>query len=160
MSTSDMLRELGEIIAAAHPDAVTSSRVTNGELTLGVTPAGLRGLVGYLSDNAACRFTTLVDVTAVDWPGRERRFDVVYHFLSMQQNQRIRRHDVRQRLGPTRVEQRTERFHPLNRYTFGDRGENLAHRRDRLGQLRCPLADLVSEQQLPAGRRGEAGLSF
>ena len=37
-----------------------------------------------------CRFTTLVDITAVDWPERERRFDVVYHFLSMYQNHRIR----------------------------------------------------------------------
>ena len=37
-----------------------------------------------------CRFTTLIDITAVDWPARERRFDVVYHFLSMHLNQRIR----------------------------------------------------------------------
>ena len=57
MSTSEMLRELGEIIAGAQPDAVIASHVANAELTLEVTPAGLRSLVGYLSENAACRFT-------------------------------------------------------------------------------------------------------
>jgi NADH-quinone oxidoreductase subunit C len=47
-------------------------------------------LVGHLRDNTACAFTTLIDITAVDYPGREQRFDVVYHFLSMPQNQRVR----------------------------------------------------------------------
>ncbi|MEL6127457.1 MAG: NADH-quinone oxidoreductase subunit C, partial [Pseudomonadota bacterium] len=41
-------------------------------------------------EDAASQFTTLVDITAVDYPERERRFEVVYHFLSMTQNQRIR----------------------------------------------------------------------
>jgi len=90
MSKTDMLQDLGEMIYAAQPDAVTDTSVAHEELTLGVTPGGLRALVGYLSENAACRFTTLIDITGVDWPGRERRFDVVYHFLSMQQNQRVR----------------------------------------------------------------------
>ena len=38
----------------------------------------------------ACRFSTLVDITAVDYPERPARFDVVWHFLSMYTNQRIR----------------------------------------------------------------------
>ena len=49
-----------------------------------------RGLVAHLRDNNACAFTTLIDITAIDWPGRDNRFEVVYHFLSMPQNQRIR----------------------------------------------------------------------
>jgi len=87
---SDALLELGEIIAMAQPDALVSHEVAHGALTLVATPAGLRGLVGYLRDNTACAFTTLIDITAVDWPGRDRRFDIVYHFLSMPQNQRVR----------------------------------------------------------------------
>ncbi|MEM9784832.1 MAG: NADH-quinone oxidoreductase subunit C [Pseudomonadota bacterium] len=74
----------------AQPDAVVSCTEAHGQLSVVATRTGMRALVGYLRDNAACRFTTLIDITAVDWPGRARRFEVVYHFLSMQQNQRIR----------------------------------------------------------------------
>ncbi len=88
---SDALAELGEIIAAAQPEAVVSHQVNPmGELTLTAAPAGIRGLAAYLRDNTACAFTTLLDITGIDWPGREKRFDVVYHFLSMPQNQRLR----------------------------------------------------------------------
>jgi len=87
---SDALNELGEIIALAQADAVAGHEVAHGELTVTAAPAAIRRLVAYLRDNTACAFTTLIDLTAVDWPGRDRRFDVVYHFLSMPQNQRIR----------------------------------------------------------------------
>ena len=39
---------------------------------------------------AACQFICFIDVTAVDYPGREQRFDVVYHLLSPRLNQRVR----------------------------------------------------------------------
>ena len=87
---SEALLELGELIAMAKPDAVLGHDVTHGELTLTATASGLRELVGHLRDHTACAFTTLIDITAVDWPSREARFDVVYHFLSMPQNQRVR----------------------------------------------------------------------
>jgi NADH-quinone oxidoreductase subunit C len=86
----EQLAELGEMIAAARADEVDEWAVRNGELTLLGAAPGLRSLVAYLRDNAACAFTTLVDITAVDYPAREQRFEVVYHFLSMRQNQRIR----------------------------------------------------------------------
>jgi NADH-quinone oxidoreductase subunit C len=87
---TEALAELGEMIEAAQPDAVAGAAIANDELTLTATLSGLRQLVVLLRDNAACAFTTLIDITAVDFPEREDRFDVVYHFLSMQQNQRIR----------------------------------------------------------------------
>jgi len=86
---SDALLELGEMIAMAKTDAVLGHEVAHGELTLTATPSGLRELVGHLRDHSACAFTTLIDITAIDWPGRDARFDVVYHFLSMPQNQRV-----------------------------------------------------------------------
>jgi NADH-quinone oxidoreductase subunit C len=86
----EALHELGEMIAAAQADAVLETRVAHGELTLIATVAGLRRLVTHLRDNAACAFTTLIDITAIDWPERDDRFEVVYHFLSMPQNQRVR----------------------------------------------------------------------
>ncbi|MEL7172779.1 MAG: NADH-quinone oxidoreductase subunit C [Pseudomonadota bacterium] len=90
MAVQESLDELGEMIALAQADGVVSHEVVGGELTIYATRAGLPALVGHLRDNAACAFTTLVDITGIDWPGRERRFDVVYHFLSMYRNHRVR----------------------------------------------------------------------
>ena len=87
---SEALRELAGIIELKQPDAVQSSAVALGELTLVVNLANLKALVEFLRDDAACRFSTLVDITAIDYPERPARFDMVYHFLSMYRNQRIR----------------------------------------------------------------------
>ncbi len=87
---SEALTELGAIIALKRPDAVLSSDVAHGELTLTVALQYLEGLVEFLRDDPSCRFTSLVDITAIDHPERAARYDVVYHFLSMYQNHRIR----------------------------------------------------------------------
>ena len=87
---SEALTELGAHVAAKHPDAVISAQVAFGELTLCVIPAALPALVRFLKTDPTCRFSSLVDITAVDHPERRARFDVVYHFLSMYRNQRIR----------------------------------------------------------------------
>jgi NADH-quinone oxidoreductase subunit C len=84
------LEDLRETIALRHEDAMVATSVSHGELTVQVTAAALPDFIGYLKNDRACRFTTLIDITAVDWPGRELRFDLVYHFLSMHLNQRIR----------------------------------------------------------------------
>lgn len=86
----EALRELGEHIELKRPECVVSWELTHQELTLRVTPASLKGLTEFLRTDPTCRFSTLVDITAVDYPGRAKRFDVVYHLLSMYQNQRIR----------------------------------------------------------------------
>jgi NADH-quinone oxidoreductase subunit C len=62
----------------------------SGELSVTVPPAALPEFVRHLRDDPACQFTTLIDLTAVDWPARTPRFELVYHFLSMRLNQRIR----------------------------------------------------------------------
>lgn len=87
---SDELEELGALIEAKRPECVLKWRVAQGELTLQVLPSNVAGLVEFLKTDSACKFSTLIDITAVDHPERGKRFDVVYHFLSMFQNQRIR----------------------------------------------------------------------
>jgi NADH-quinone oxidoreductase subunit C len=87
---SDALNELGQHIAARRPDCVLDWDVTHGELNMNITPANIGGFVEFLKTDRNCRFSSLVDITAVDYPGRSKRFDVVYHFLSMYRNQRIR----------------------------------------------------------------------
>ncbi|MCP4820583.1 MAG: NADH-quinone oxidoreductase subunit C [Shimia sp.] len=87
---SDALNELGAHIELKRPDCVLGWDVTFDELNIDVTPANIKGFIEFLRSDANCRFSTLVDVTAVDYPERAKRFDVVYHFLSMYQNQRVR----------------------------------------------------------------------
>lgn len=87
---SEALKDLGLGIEAKRPDSVISWEVAFGELTLNVALSSLVDFVEFLKTDSTCRFSTLVDITAVDYPDREARFDVVYHFLSMYQNHRIR----------------------------------------------------------------------
>jgi NADH-quinone oxidoreductase subunit C len=87
---SEALNDLANLIATRRPNAVQSHEVAFGELTLHVTLAHLEDLVDFLRTDPSCRFSSLVDVTAIDHPSRVERFDVVYHFLSMYQNHRIR----------------------------------------------------------------------
>jgi NADH-quinone oxidoreductase subunit C len=87
---SEALQELAGIIELKQSDAVVLSTIAYGELTLVANLANLEALVEFLRDDASCRFSSLVDITAVDYPERAQRFDVVYHFLSMYRNQRIR----------------------------------------------------------------------
>ncbi|WP_101068274.1 NADH-quinone oxidoreductase subunit C [Roseovarius salinarum] len=87
---SEALKELGTHIEARRPDCVRAWHVDRGELTVDVTLANIVGLTEFLKADQTCKFSTLVDITAVDHPERPKRFDVVYHFLSMYQNQRIR----------------------------------------------------------------------
>lgn len=87
---SEALTELAMQIEAKRPDCVLSWEIAHEELNLSVTPASFVNFVDFLKTDRSCRFSTLVDITAVDYPEREARFDVVYHFLSMYQNQRIR----------------------------------------------------------------------
>ncbi|NUB43470.1 NADH-quinone oxidoreductase subunit C [Fertoebacter nigrum] len=87
---SDALTELATHIEARRPNAVLSWSISHGELTLEVLAAQLVPLVDFLQTDGSCRFSTLVDITAIDHPERSQRFDVVYHLLSMYQNQRIR----------------------------------------------------------------------
>lgn len=84
------LQELGEQIALALPHSVISTRVAQGELTIDAPIEKLLGLLTYLRNEPNCHFSQLIDITAVDYPARPQRFDVVYHLLSVHQNQRIR----------------------------------------------------------------------
>jgi NADH-quinone oxidoreductase subunit C len=93
--TNEKLEALGEAVAGALPGAVTGFTVTPyaqavGELTLQVEAEHIVAVMKHLRDDPSCAFQAFVDITAVDWPQRERRFDIVYHLLSPTQNARIR----------------------------------------------------------------------
>jgi NADH-quinone oxidoreductase subunit C len=86
----ETLKELGEYIAATRGHAVSEWHIASGELTVVVPPAEIVSFARFLRDDSRLGFVSLIDVCGVDWPQREKRFDVVYHLLSPRQNQRIR----------------------------------------------------------------------
>ena len=87
---SEALQELAELISSKRPDCVISTEVLHGELNITIAPSSLISFTEYLKSDRSCRFSTLIDITAVDYPSRDARFDVVYHYLSMYQNHRVR----------------------------------------------------------------------
>ena len=86
----DALRAMGERIAGALGPAVIDWSITHGELTVIVQGSDIVYALTYLRDDPACAFRCFIDICGADYPGRERRFDVVYHLLSLRHNARIR----------------------------------------------------------------------
>jgi len=87
---ADTLEQLGEHIAAKLGSAVTGRRIEFGELTIGVEAAEIIRVLSFLRDDAECGFVCFIDICGVDYPEREKRFDVVYHLLAPYKNRRIR----------------------------------------------------------------------
>ena len=80
---------LGAAITSAVPGVATGTAARD-EFTYKVDAANIVDALRILRDDARFRFVSFIDVTAVDWPSRDPRFDVVYHLLSPTLNQRIR----------------------------------------------------------------------
>jgi len=87
---SAMISELKIHLEGVQGKSITSMGVTHGELTVRVPREGIVKFLTFLRDDSQCRFETLVDVCACDYPTESERFEVVYHLLSMRLNQRMR----------------------------------------------------------------------
>ena len=80
---ADHLRDIGQGLPL-------SSEVVHGEIEVQVNAADVAQLLMLLRDDRQAAFTQLIDLTAVDYPERKDRFDVVYQMLSMENNMRLR----------------------------------------------------------------------
>ena len=87
---TDKLQALGEHIAAALPGAVTGFEVAFGDLTLHAEAEAVVKVLTFLQSDEKCLFWSFIDVCGADYPGRAKRFDVVYHLLSPRLVQRVR----------------------------------------------------------------------
>jgi NADH-quinone oxidoreductase subunit C len=86
----DKLEAISQAIASDLADAIVAHGVVHGELTVTAKAGDIVRVAKFLRDDPRCEFRSIIDITAVDWPSREKRFDVVYHFLSPTKNARIR----------------------------------------------------------------------
>ena len=84
------LLALSDHIAGALGPAIVDRRIAFGELALTVQGSDIVFALTFLRDDPACAFRNFVDICGVDYPQRERRFDVVYHLLSLRHNTRVR----------------------------------------------------------------------
>jgi NADH-quinone oxidoreductase subunit C len=89
MNTENLV-DLAAHIEARMPDAVRSTQIILGELTVLAERDHILALLRFLRDDQQCNFETLIDICGVDYPGRSERFEVVYHLLSMRMNHRVR----------------------------------------------------------------------
>ena len=86
----EALKALGAHVAASLPGAVLDQSLAYGELTLMLSMDRLVETVAFLRDDPQCLFLCFIDSTAVDYPEREQRFDIVTHLLSPKYIRRIR----------------------------------------------------------------------
>jgi NADH-quinone oxidoreductase subunit C len=88
--TEETLARMGEAVVANSAGAALGYHVRFGELTVRAQASRIVELLTLLRDSPEFRFQQLIDITAVDYPERTRRFDVVYHLLSLTRNWRMR----------------------------------------------------------------------
>lgn len=89
MSTDDLM-ELKEHVDGWVGENLVRSDIDFGELSVTVPASKIVETLKFLRDDPMCRFLQLIDLCGVDYPGRKKRFDIVYHLLSMHTNLRIR----------------------------------------------------------------------
>jgi NADH-quinone oxidoreductase subunit C len=87
---AETLQELGEYISSKLGSAVHGFKVEFGELSVMAEASDIVSVLSFLRDDAECGFACFIDICGVDYPQREKRFDVVYHLLAPYKNRRIR----------------------------------------------------------------------
>jgi NADH-quinone oxidoreductase subunit C len=85
---AETLEQLAEHIKASVPSV--SAAIAYGELTLTVPREDIVKTLVFLRDDPECAFAIPIDICGADHPSRARRFDVVYHLLSVAKNRRVR----------------------------------------------------------------------
>jgi NADH-quinone oxidoreductase subunit C len=88
--SDDDLKALGEAIIAAGDGAASAYVIAFGELNVAADAERIDKLLGTLRDDPGLQFQQLIDICGADYPQRAKRFDVVYHLLSLTRNRRVR----------------------------------------------------------------------
>ncbi|KAK2074583.1 hypothetical protein P8C59_008778 [Phyllachora maydis] len=89
-SKADNLHKYGAWLMGCLPKYIQQFSVWMDELTIYISPAGVVPVFSFLKYHTSAEFSQLSDVTAVDFPTRDQRFEIVYNLLSVRHNARIR----------------------------------------------------------------------
>ena len=86
----DNLKKLEKLINSELASKIQSSCVENEELLIQISENNLVEVVQFLKSNGQCKFKQLIDIAGIDFPDEEKRFEIVYLFLSHENNTRIK----------------------------------------------------------------------
>ncbi len=84
------LQNLEKIINSELSSKIQSSSINNEELLIEINQKDLIDVVKFLKLNENCKFKQLIDIAGVDYPENEKRFELIYLFLSHENNTRIK----------------------------------------------------------------------
>ena len=84
------LKDLEKLINSELSSKVKSSKIENNELLIETVENELLDVVQFLKSNEKCKFRQLIDIAGVDYPENEKRFELIYLFLSHEHNLRIK----------------------------------------------------------------------
>jgi NADH-quinone oxidoreductase subunit C len=84
------LKDLEKLINSELSSKVKSSIIENNELLIETEESELLDVVQFLKSNEKCKFRQLIDIAGVDYPENEKRFELIYLFLSHEHNLRIK----------------------------------------------------------------------
>ena len=87
---SSSLKDLEKLINSELSSKIKSSIIENNELLVETEEAELLDVVQFLKSNEKCKFRQLIDIAGVDYPENEKRFELIYLFLSHEHNLRIK----------------------------------------------------------------------
>ena len=86
----ESLKDLNDFLLSNYSEDIISSNIEHDHLSICIVFSSIESFTSILKLNNICKFRTLIDITAIDYPAEEKRFTLVYHYLSMQQNIRVR----------------------------------------------------------------------
>ncbi|XP_015517417.1 NADH dehydrogenase [ubiquinone] iron-sulfur protein 3, mitochondrial [Neodiprion pinetum] len=109
------LTDFGRYVADCVPKYVQKIQLTAGdELEVLIAPEGVVPVLSFLKDHQNAQFLNIVDITAIDVPSRDNRFELIYNLLSLRYNARIRVKTYTDELSP--VDSACEVFKGANWY--------------------------------------------
>ena len=83
------IQELEKFINSELASKVSKSIIEYNELLIEINENDLVDVVQFLKSNDTCKFRQLIDIAGVDYPDDEKRFQLIYLFLSHEKNHRI-----------------------------------------------------------------------
>ncbi len=84
------LQKIEKLINSELSSKIKSSSIDNDELLIEVDEKDIVDVVQFLKSNENCKFKQLIDIAGVDYPDNQKRFELVYLFLSHENNSRIK----------------------------------------------------------------------
>ena len=75
---------------SSHIEETNSLQIADDEIVISSATTSLLRLIQFLKEDQNCKFNILIDICGVDYPEKDKRFEIVYHFLSLSVNRRIR----------------------------------------------------------------------